>query len=152
MQQKLDSDDFLEFSRGKCPNCKKSLALSSITEEEFEIMLENFERLVVFGNGIYRITTPQEWDSYIQFIEKNGPFNIVVDGLNFSFATSLSLTDHKDGTSDKIVSNRLKKSINGCHILRSLFICSLSMPCSISKKKEEKFYLSGDSIWKIGNG
>lgn len=43
---------------------------------------------VVAGNDIYLKTTPKEWESFVRVIEENGPFDIVVDGLNVAFASN----------------------------------------------------------------
>lgn len=70
---------------GLCPNCTKHLAQSTITEEQFALVTENFEKKVVHGEDIYLKTTPKEWNTFKEMIEKNGPFDIVVDGLNVAF-------------------------------------------------------------------
>lgn len=82
---KLESDTFFIPFRGTCPNCAKSLAQSTITEEEFALVTENFENKVVHGEDIYLKTTLKEWNAFKELIAKKGPFDIVVDGLNVSF-------------------------------------------------------------------
>lgn len=43
---------------------------------------------VVRGNDIYQKTTPEEWKAFESVIHKNGPFDIVMDGLNVSFGAN----------------------------------------------------------------
>lgn len=61
------------------------MAQTTITDAEFKLMRRNFEKKVVYGNDIYLKTTPNEWNAFTESIEKNGPFDIVVDGLNVAF-------------------------------------------------------------------
>ena len=40
---------------------------------------------VVKGADIYQKTTPEEWQAFERTIKENGPFDIVMDGLNVSY-------------------------------------------------------------------
>lgn len=46
---------------------------------------------VVKGDDIYRKTTPQEWQSFERVIKENGPFDIVMDGLNVAYSNNSDL-------------------------------------------------------------
>lgn len=98
---------FLKFSRGKCRNCEKILTKSTITDEEFRLVRQNFEEKVVRGVDIYHKTTLDEWNAFMELIQKNGPFDIVVDGLNVSFKSIHgSLKQQKPrGPNPNLVSN-----------------------------------------------
>lgn len=41
------------------------------------------ERLIF--NKMYYVTVPQEIESFVNFINKNKPYDIIVDGLNIMF-------------------------------------------------------------------
>lgn len=51
-------------------------------------MRQNFEQKVVRGVDLYHKTTPDEWKDFMKLIEENGPFDIVVDGLNVAFKSN----------------------------------------------------------------
>lgn len=48
-------------------------------------MRSSFMKNVVQGRDIYCKTTPEEWKSFTDLIEQNGPFDVVMDGLNIAF-------------------------------------------------------------------
>lgn len=40
---------------------------------------------VVTGKNIYYNTTPEEWKEFIACIKQNGPFDVIIDGLNVAY-------------------------------------------------------------------
>lgn len=122
---------FLNFCRGKCPHCEKSLTRSAITEEEFKLVRHNFEAKVVRGVDLYHKTTPDEWNAFMKLIEEQGPFDIVLDGLNVSFKSNYGSIEQQIGRARadyNSVSNRCKsiKYVKRKHFQNNLFLCSLS--------------------------
>lgn len=59
-----------------------------ITEKEFDILKAEFMKNVVNGADIYHKTTPAEWEAFERTIRENGPFDIVMDGLNVAYLSS----------------------------------------------------------------
>lgn len=43
---------------------------------------------MVKGRNIYEKTTAAEWNEFEQFISVNGPFDLVVDGLNIAHVSN----------------------------------------------------------------
>lgn len=85
------------------------LTKSTITEEEFRLVRQNFEIKVVRGVDLYHKTTPDEWNAFMTLIQKNGPFDIVVDGLNVSFKSnygSMEQQNRKICANYNLVSNQ----------------------------------------------
>lgn len=70
---------------------------ATITEEEFQLVRQNFEKKVVQGVDLYHKTTPDEWKDFMKLIEENGPFDIVVDGLNVAFKSNYGSTEQQIG-------------------------------------------------------
>ncbi|KAL1284376.1 Mitochondrial ribonuclease P catalytic subunit [Trichinella pseudospiralis] len=71
-----------KFCCSCCGNALKQLALS---DEEFKLLKDDVIRGIVFGKDLYRQTTPEEFVRFQQFLNKNGPFDVVVDGCNVAY-------------------------------------------------------------------
>lgn len=64
---------------------------------------------VVKGADIYQKTTPEEWERFERVIHKNGPFDIVMDGLNVSYLGNLrNYTKSNASLGQQIPSQRQK--------------------------------------------
>lgn len=72
------------MSSGVCNACKQSLEPVKITADELRKLKTVFFHQVVKGRNIYEKTSAPEWDAFTQFIQENGPFDLVVDGLNIA--------------------------------------------------------------------
>lgn len=46
---------------------------------------------VLVGQDIFRNSTPEELEKFIAFVDKNGPFDIVLDGLNIAFMSGTAV-------------------------------------------------------------
>ncbi|XP_031624091.1 mitochondrial ribonuclease P catalytic subunit-like [Contarinia nasturtii] len=78
----------INFS-GVCNVCKNHLeAARTLSDSELNILRAEFTKNVVKGADIYQNTTPDEWDSFERMIQENGPFDIVIDGLNVSYGAN----------------------------------------------------------------
>ncbi|XP_055303152.1 mitochondrial ribonuclease P catalytic subunit-like [Sitodiplosis mosellana] len=73
---------------GVCRNCNSNLQAVRIANKDFITLQNEFLNNVV-GKGqaniIYQKTTPEEWQAFERTIKENGPFDIVMDGLNVSY-------------------------------------------------------------------
>ena len=49
------------------------------------ILQEEFVTRVLVGTDIFKTTDPQEWARFKEFIEEEGPFTTVIDGLNVTY-------------------------------------------------------------------
>lgn len=71
--------------RGYCKNCKKTLKPSDITEEEFEMLKEEFFKVTLAKESSFCWTTPEELECFLKFLTDHGPFDLVIDYLNMVF-------------------------------------------------------------------
>lgn len=55
---------------------------STITDEQFRLLRERFENEILHGKQDYHKLKPKNWDNLMKYIEKNGPFDVIVDGMN----------------------------------------------------------------------
>lgn len=70
---------------GYCEKCGHSLKMLDMTDEEFTYLKHAFLERSVKKSDMFINTTPGEFRRYIDFIERNKPFHIVLDGLNTAY-------------------------------------------------------------------
>lgn len=90
--------------------CKSNLDAVRITPKDFTALQHEFLNNVVNGDDIYQKTTPEEWQAFEQIIKQNGPFDIVMDGLNVSYLAN-DQNIHRDG---KFVFSKFKQKQRPC--------------------------------------
>ncbi|KRZ43116.1 Vacuolar protein sorting-associated protein 53 -like protein [Trichinella pseudospiralis] len=71
-----------KFCCSCCGNALKQMALS---DEEFKSLKDDVFKRIVFGEDPSRQTTIEELIHFQQFLNKNGPFDVVVDGCNIAY-------------------------------------------------------------------
>ncbi|OQV23717.1 Mitochondrial ribonuclease P protein 3 [Hypsibius exemplaris] len=79
--------------RGECAACSEYMKPITITRDEFEKLRENFVKSVIEGTDVFLHTNPAELKRYRDFVEKNAPFDLVVDGLNVAYFQNSSNHD-----------------------------------------------------------
>ncbi|CAD1480357.1 unnamed protein product [Heterotrigona itama] len=67
-----------------CQNCKQKLSQLNLSNEEYEYLLKATKEQLIFTK-MYYVTIPEEIQSYMKFIDKNKPYDIILDGLNFMY-------------------------------------------------------------------
>ncbi|XP_031628172.1 mitochondrial ribonuclease P catalytic subunit-like [Contarinia nasturtii] len=81
---------------GICSTCKSQLEKSKpLSTTQFNMLRTEFMDKVVKGADIYQKTTPEEWKSFEEVIRENGPFDIVMDGLNVSYLAKKTVDQAK---------------------------------------------------------
>lgn len=68
--------------------CQQSLAPVTVTVDELKRLKWTFFDRVVRGRNIFENTTESEWQQFEACIRENGPFDLVVDGLNVAFCAN----------------------------------------------------------------
>ena len=64
-----------------CLTCNQKLLEKDLTQEEFKYLAETIKKKLFVGKG-YEVTHPQELIKFIDFIDRTGPYDVIVDGLN----------------------------------------------------------------------
>lgn len=71
---------------GRCQSCFKQLKPVVITDEEFSKLKDAFLKPVLLGKDIFLKSKPQEFNSFLVFLDKIGKIDVVLDGLNIAYA------------------------------------------------------------------
>ncbi|KAJ6634895.1 Mitochondrial ribonuclease P catalytic subunit [Pseudolycoriella hygida] len=72
--------------RGKCESCKQHLPNVHITDEELGQLSDHFLNKVLVGRDIFTKSTPEEFQTFIRFMDKTIPYDCVIDGLNVAYS------------------------------------------------------------------
>ncbi|XP_076383031.1 mitochondrial ribonuclease P catalytic subunit isoform X2 [Megalopta genalis] len=75
------SAEYTNLHDSICNRCQMNALESDLTESEYKSLAEHIKKKLVFDQG-YEITIPREWSNFTQFLNKNGPYDIVIDALN----------------------------------------------------------------------
>lgn len=67
---------------GVCEHCGYTLPESLLTDQEFAELREAFLSRVLIGDDVFLKSNPGELSRFRSFVERNAPFDHVVDGLN----------------------------------------------------------------------
>ncbi|KAM4014642.1 mitochondrial ribonuclease P catalytic subunit [Anomaloglossus baeobatrachus] len=70
---------------GHCQACKEQLESIHLTPEEYNTLKKAVIDAVIKGEDTFRKTTPEELKKFLQFVDSQPPFDIVVDGLNVAY-------------------------------------------------------------------
>nr|XP_033338673.1 mitochondrial ribonuclease P catalytic subunit [Megalopta genalis] len=75
------SAEFTKLHDSVCNRCQMNALESGLTESEYMSLAKHIMKKLVFDKG-YEITVPREWGNFTQFLDKHGPYDIVIDALN----------------------------------------------------------------------
>ena len=62
--------------------CQHQMERNEITTAEFEAIQQSFLEQVIVGKNIFYKSSPDEVQHFIKFVQKTGPYDVVIDGLN----------------------------------------------------------------------
>ncbi|PBC33987.1 Mitochondrial ribonuclease P protein [Apis cerana cerana] len=74
----------------KCSKCNKILSQMNVSEQDFKYLLEAIKKKFAPDN-MYYVTLPKEIKEFITFIDKNKPFDIIIDGLNVIYTQNYKI-------------------------------------------------------------
>ncbi|KAG9268965.1 mitochondrial ribonuclease P protein 3 [Astyanax mexicanus] len=69
-------------SRDRCGSCQAEMESIELTEEEYSQLKQRVMANVIEGRDVFFKTTPQELQSFKNFVKKSPAFDVIVDGLN----------------------------------------------------------------------
>lgn len=71
---------------GKCSTCGLHMQNVSLSEEDFKKLQDSFLQKVLIRNDIFLKSTPEEVKQFANYIERTGPYDCVIDGLNVAYS------------------------------------------------------------------
>uniref|UniRef100_A0A8C8VNT4 Mitochondrial ribonuclease P catalytic subunit n=1 Tax=Pelusios castaneus TaxID=367368 RepID=A0A8C8VNT4_9SAUR len=69
---------------GKCSVCNQILESIHLNQKEYNILKEKVMKDLIYGQDVFRKTTPEELEQFKRFLENHPPYDVVIDGLNVS--------------------------------------------------------------------
>ncbi|XP_066464572.1 mitochondrial ribonuclease P catalytic subunit [Eleutherodactylus coqui] len=70
---------------GHCLACKEQLESIHLTPKEYNTLKKDVIDSILKGEDVFRKTTPEELQSFLQYVDSQPPYDIVVDGLNIAY-------------------------------------------------------------------
>ena len=67
---------------GECQNCRRKLELRELSHEQFSTLRSAILEKVLQGPDVYITSNPKELNHFLEFLKKNSPYDVVIDGLN----------------------------------------------------------------------
>lgn len=87
LQQSGVQVEMSSVSRNKiCGSCRTKLDEITLEIEDFKKLQAAFHEKVLIKDNIFIKSTPQEFNEFQLFLEKTGPFDCVIDGLNVAYS------------------------------------------------------------------
>lgn len=65
------------------------MAEITFSEKEFQELAKSVMHKVIIGSDVYCNTNPKELSNFQKFIENTKPYDIVIDGLNLTYAQKI---------------------------------------------------------------
>lgn len=81
---------------------------AEITKEEFQELRSVFLDRTLYEGDTFYWTSPEELKTFLSFLEKNGPFDIVIDNLNLIFSQVTRPNQHGSSFQKVNLLNMLK--------------------------------------------
>ncbi|BET01893.1 Mitochondrial ribonuclease p protein [Nesidiocoris tenuis] len=73
---------------GSCRNCRLNLRPTPLLEDEFDRLREAFLASVLVGKNVLCKTSDEEINSFLRFLDKSLPVDVVLDGLNIAYLSN----------------------------------------------------------------
>ncbi|KAM7349712.1 mitochondrial ribonuclease P catalytic subunit [Cochliomyia hominivorax] len=71
---------------GKCSNCGLHMQNVTLSNEDFQKLQDSFLEKVLIRNDVFLKSTPEEVKKFSDYIERTGPYDCVIDGLNVAYS------------------------------------------------------------------
>lgn len=71
---------------GKCNACRQHLLPVQLSATEFKQLSHEFMDRVLVRDNVFLKTSPGELEKFHTFIDKNQPYDCVIDGLNVAYS------------------------------------------------------------------
>ncbi|KAL9881105.1 mitochondrial ribonuclease P catalytic subunit [Glossina fuscipes] len=71
---------------GTCSRCKLNLQTKALSNADFEKLRNSLLKKVVIGGDVFQKSTPKEVNEFLNFVDRTGPYDCVIDGLNVAYS------------------------------------------------------------------
>lgn len=71
---------------GKCASCGLHMQNVSLSDEDFQNLQHSFLDKVLIRNDVFQKSTPEEIERFCEYVERTGPYDCVIDGLNVAYS------------------------------------------------------------------
>lgn len=71
---------------GQCKSCGVHMKNISVKYEDFKKLQESFLQKVLIRKDVFQKSTPEEVKQFCNYIDRTGPYDCVVDGLNVAYS------------------------------------------------------------------
>ncbi|XP_013102094.2 mitochondrial ribonuclease P catalytic subunit [Stomoxys calcitrans] len=71
---------------GKCSSCSLHLENVSLCDSDFYKLQNAFLDKVLIRNDVFQKSTPEEVKNFCEYVDKTGPYDCVIDGLNVAYS------------------------------------------------------------------
>ncbi|XP_050668582.1 mitochondrial ribonuclease P catalytic subunit isoform X2 [Leptidea sinapis] len=78
---------------GECMNCHQLLSRLKLSNEEFESLQHNVKEKLIVGSDLFLKSTPDELETFLKFVEKTAPYDVVLDALNIAYVAKTTFKD-----------------------------------------------------------
>ncbi|XP_068629830.1 mitochondrial ribonuclease P catalytic subunit [Battus philenor] len=107
--------DFVKIDKKsfQCLCCNDTLKCFKLTKEEFELLHKNIKDKLIIGSDLFLKTSPKEIQSFMSFVDRTAPYDIVLDALNIGYTLGKSSNIDRMGFLKTVVDhfNRQNKRI-----------------------------------------
>lgn len=70
---------------GHCVACGHQMKRLEVSDEDFESIKTAFLDQVIVGSNVFFKSSPEEVNTFVKFVKKTGPFDVVIDGMNVMY-------------------------------------------------------------------
>ncbi|TMW47890.1 hypothetical protein DOY81_007040 [Sarcophaga bullata] len=71
---------------GQCSSCDLHMKNVSLKYEDFKKLQDSFLQKVLIRNDVFQKSTPEEIKQFCNYVDRTGPYDCVVDGLNVAYS------------------------------------------------------------------
>ena len=71
--------------QGVCKSCKRDLEKLSLSSDQFQLLQQKLLDKSIIGKDVFLKTSPKELSLFQEFMERTGPYDMVLDSLNIGY-------------------------------------------------------------------
>ena len=128
--------------QGLCSSCGSSLPSYWQEGEQFNMLHKKVLESVLQGKDVYQSTYPEELKEFLDMIEQQGPFDVIIDGLNIAFSST-------PGRYKDIQSRGQPGRLESLQVLNVVdYFCDAGLKVLVVTRRRAKFYKDYSKICK----